>query len=240
MRWQQARIAGIVPRSKTVSSFFFDLPEPFDFLAGQHVVVRLTAPDGYRAQRSYSIASAPGARSRIELAIERLDDGEVSPFFHDVAEVGDEIEIGGPIGGHFVWTVADGGPVLLIAGGAGVVPLLSMLRHRAGEGATTPMALLFSARTKADVLFREELSGLAARDDGFELQLTLTREASPPPGAFSRRIDPDMILEVTRRLPGPPRRAYICGSNAFCERAADGALAAGIDAGDIRTERYGA
>ena len=125
--------------------------------------MRLTAPDGYQAERSYSIASAPRADRGIELAIERLDDGEVSPFFHDVAEVGDAIELRGPIGGHFVWEVEDGGPLLLLGGGSGVVPLMSMLRHRAAHGSRVPMVLLFSARTFDDVIFRDELLALDAR-----------------------------------------------------------------------------
>jgi ferredoxin-NADP reductase len=239
MHWQQATVTAIVPLSKTVTSFFFRLPEPFGFQAGQHVVVRLTAPDGYRAQRSYSIASAPGSGDTIELAIERLDDGEVSPFFHDVVEVGDEIEIGGPIGGHFIWNAADGGPVLMIGAGSGVAPLLSIARHRAERKAATPMLLLFSARTTADFLFGEELTGLASKGDGFQLLVTLTRESSPPPGALSRRIDPEMIGVAVARLPEPPRHVYICGSNSFCDRAAEGALAAGIPSDRIRTERYG-
>lgn len=239
MHWQQATVTKIVRLSETVSSFFFMLPEPFGFQAGQHVVVRLTAPDGYRAQRSYSIASAPGSGDAIELAIERLDDGEVSPFFHEVVEVGDDIEIGGPIGGHFIWNVADGGPVLLIGAGSGVVPLLSIARHRAERKAPTPMLLLFSARTKADVLYGDELATLAQRGDGFHLMLTLTRETDLPSGALSRRIDPEMLNEAVSRLPEPPRHVYICGSNSFCDRAAEGALAAGIPSHVIRTERYG-
>lgn len=239
MHWQQATVTKIVRLSDTVSSFLFKLPEPFGFQAGQHVVVRPTAPDGYRAQRSYSIASAPGSGDTIELAIERLDNGEVSPFFHDVVEIGDEIEIGGPIGGHFIWNVADGGPVLLIGAGSGVVPLLSITRHRAERKAPTPMLLLFSARTKADVLYGEELAELGRRGDGFQLLLTLTREIDLPPGVLSRRIDPEMLAEAVSRLPAAPRHVYICGSNAFCDRAAEGALAAGIPSELIRTERYG-
>ena len=131
MRWQTGTVTEIVRRSPTVSSFFFRLPEFVPFIAGQHVSVRLTAPDGYRAQRSYSIVSAPETTSHIELAIERLENGEVSPFFHEVVEVGDEIELSMPIGGHFIWRTRDGGPVLLIGGGAGVAPFVSMARHRA-------------------------------------------------------------------------------------------------------------
>lgn len=238
MRWQQARIVRILERSRSVKSFFFELPEPFDFKAGQHVVLRLTAPDGYRAQRSYSIASEPGIGAIIELAIERLDDGEVSPFFHDVALVGDEIELGGPIGGHFIWQATDGGPVLLVGAGSGVVPLVSIVRHRARLGDATPMALLFSARERDDVLFGAELEGLAEQSRGLHVALTLTRD-TPPPGGYARRIDAAMLAEVSGRLPAVPRHAYVCGSNAFCETAVASALAAGIAAAAIRTERYG-
>ena len=239
MRWQKATVTRITRLSNTVSSFMFRLPEPFAFQAGQHVIVRLTAPDGYRAQRSYSIASAPAGSDTIELAIEKLDDGQVSPFFHDVVEVGDEIDIGGPVGGHFVWNVPDGGPVLLIGAGSGVVPLLSIARNRAELGDRTPMLLLFSARSKADFLFGDEINRLVARNDGFQLLLTLTREAESLPGVLSRRIDPEMIADAVSRLPAPVRHVYICGSNAFCGRAAEGALAAGVARETIRTERYG-
>ena len=155
--------------------------------------VRLTAPDGYRAQRSYSIASAPETTDHLELAIEKLENGEVSPFFHEVAAVGDEIDLSGPIGGHFIWTAADGGPMLMIGGGAGVVPFMSMIRHRTLSGSAAPMLLLFSARTREDLLFADELSALRDRRDGFDLVATLTREASPPAGVLKGRIDANMI-----------------------------------------------
>ena len=141
LRWQEAKIAAIMPDTPRVKSFLLAPSAPFPFRAGQHVDVRLTAPDGYQAERSYSIASAPEETAAIELAIERLDDGEVSPFFHDIAEVGDAIELRGPIGGHFVWDVVDGGPLLLLGGGSGVVPLMSMLRHRFAR-AGAPAVLL--------------------------------------------------------------------------------------------------
>src|SRR4051794_24443386 len=145
--WQTATITKIEHRTPTVSSFWFKPEKPFGFVAGQHVDVRLTAPDGYRAQRSYSIGSAPEHNDLIELAIERLPRGEVSPFFHEVAEVGDDIELRGPLGGYFIWSVTDSGPLLLVGGASGVVPLLSMIRHRALQGSSVPTLLLFSART---------------------------------------------------------------------------------------------
>lgn len=239
MRWQTATITDIVKRSKTVSSFFFQLPEFVPFVAGQHVIVRLTAPDGYRAQRSYSIASAPETTDAIELAIEKLEDGEVSPFFHDVAAVGDAIELSTPIGGHFVWNAADGGPVLLIGGGSGVVPFLSMIRHRAAQGSTAAMRLLFSARTADDVLFADELARLGQRHDGFDVAVTLTRQAAPPQGMLKGRVDRAMIAAQLAAMPGTPRRIYICGSNAFVENAAQHAIDAGMEPSTISTERYG-
>lgn len=239
MRWQNATVTEIVRRSPTVMSFFFRLPEFIPFIAGQHVSVRLTAPDGYRAQRSYSIASAPGTTGHIELAIERLENGEVSPFFHEVVEVGDEIELSEPIGGHFIWRVEDGGPVLLIGGGSGVVPFLSMARQRALAGSTAPMLLLFSARTRHDLLFVEELNQLRGRGDGFDMVATLTREATPPAGVSKGRIDAGAIANSLARLPAKPKRIYICGSNPFVENAAQHAIDAGVEPRTIATERYG-
>lgn len=239
LRWQEATIAAIMTDTARVKSFMLAPMSPFAFRAGQHVDVRLTAPDGYQAERSYSIASAPESPERIELAIERLDDGEVSPFFHDVAQVGDTIELRGPIGGHFVWEVEDGGPLLLLGGGSGIVPLMSMLRHRAAEGSHVPAALLFSSRTRDDVIFRDELLSLDARNDGFQLALALTREAPRRPRDFGRRVDADMVAELIARLPSPPRHVFVCGGNPFVEAAAQGALSAGIDRAPIRTERYG-
>src|SRR5918997_6023462 len=168
MYWQSTVITRIKPRSPRVKSFFFRLAEPIAFKPGQHALLRLTAPDGYRAQRSYSIASAPGPgrAEELELAIERLDDGEVSPFMHDVAQLGDVIELGGPIGGHFNWSPEDGGPVLFIAGGSGVAPFMSMLRHRAAAGANVPVTLIFSARARDELLFFDELSKMAESGDG--------------------------------------------------------------------------
>jgi ferredoxin-NADP reductase len=242
--WQRAAISDIVTRTATVKSFFFTLSEPMPFVAGQHVDVRLTAEDGYQAQRSYSIASAPELASgpgphRLELAIERLGDGEVSPYFHDVAAVGDEIEFRGPIGGYFVWSVQDDAPVLLIGGGSGVVPLMSMIRHRAAQGSTAPMALLFSARTWNDVIFRDELLALHGQAQGFELKIALTREALEQEGVFARRVDKAMLSETLARLPQPPKEVFVCGSNAFVEAAAQSAIEAGLAANIIRTERYG-
>ena len=226
----------VTPR---VKSFALQPSAPFAFRAGQHVDVRLTAPDGYRAERSYSIASAPENPASIELAIERLDDGEVSPFFHDVAQVGDTIELRGPFGGHFVWEPEDGGPLLLLGGGSGVVPLMSMLRERAAKGSDVPALLLFSSRRWENVIFRDELLALAARNDGFQLALALTRDRPRRPQDFGRRVGADMVAELVRRLPGSPRHVFVCGGNPFVEAVSQGALAASLHRSLIRTEPTG-
>lgn len=234
--WQPASVVAIEPRTPTVKSFFFRLSRPLSFIPGQHMDVRLTAPDGYEAQRSYSIASAPDGTDRIELAIELLQDGEVSPFFFGTVAVGDEIELRGPIGGHFMWSVDDGGPVLLVGGGSGVVPLACMLRHRASRRSAVPVALVYSARTAADLIFGDELR---ARRDGLHFMPTLTREANPAPGHRVGRIDAALLAEALALLPSPPKLVFVCGANAFVETAADALLSLGISATTIRTERYG-
>lgn len=239
LHWQPAAITAIAKQTSRVSSFFFAPSRPFAFQAGQHVDVRLTAPDGYQAQRSYSIASAPEAAPTIELAIERLDDGEVSPYFHDVAIVGDSIELRGPIGGHFTWKTEDGGPLLLLGGGSGVVPLMSMIRHRAAQGSAVPALLLFSARRWDELLFRDELLALHDRHDGFVLSLALTRDHPRRKVDFARRIDAAMAAELLARLPQPPSQIFVCGANPFVSAAADAAIAAGLAPSLIRTERYG-
>jgi ferredoxin-NADP reductase len=238
--WQNAKVVEIIPRTPRIKSFIFELPEPFAYRAGQHVDVRLTAPDGYKAMRSYSIASAPTLSARIELAIELLENGEVSPFFHETAAVGDEIEIRGPLGGHFLWTKDDGGPLLMAGGGSGVVPLMSMIRYRHAEASAVPTLLLFSARSWADALYRDELFDLSAQRTGLDVVLTLTREAPRRPMDYGRRVDSRMMTDVLARLPAAPRHVFICGSNAFVNAAADGALEAGVPASIVRTERYGA
>ena len=239
IEWQSATIVRVVEQTPSIRSFFLRLPMPFRQEAGQHVDVRLTAPDGYVAMRSYSIASAPDSTDVIELAIERLPDGEVSPFFHDVAQPGDEIELRGPLGGHFIWPGDAETPVLLIGAGSGVVPLMAMIRARKIGAQGVPTALLLSARTWRDVLFRDELLLVEVVDSGFSLALTLTREAPTRRSDFGRRIDAAMVAEVVGRLPGPPGEVFICGSNEFVDVAAESVLATGVGASSIRTERYG-
>ena len=203
--------------------------------------MRLTAPDGYQAERSYSIASAPRSQTAgLELVIERLDDGEVSPFFHDVAEVGDDIELRGPIGGHFVWEVADGGPLLLLGGGSGVVPLMSMIRHRASR----PFARAYGAAVLRPDLRRRALSRRAARAWMPVAMVSILLSRSPVnrhrrADDYGRRVDTAMLTELLARLPEPPKQVFVCGSNPFVEAAADATIAAGVAPSLIRTERYG-
>lgn len=236
---QTVTITEVVVQTPTVKSFILKPSAPFSFRAGQHVEVRLTAPDGYRAQRSYSIASAPEHPERLEIAVERLKSGEVSPFFHEVAAPGDEIELRGPIGGHFVWSATEGGPILLVGAGSGVAPLMSMIRHRAEQRASAPMLLLLSARSWEDIIFRDELLALHARRDGFELAFAVTRETPRRESDFGRRIDGGIISAVLGRLPAPPKRTFVCGSNGFVSVASDALVGTGITASAIRTERYG-
>ena len=238
LRWQNATIAAIAPQTPNITSFMLRPTEPFGFRAGQHVDVRLTAPDGYQAQRSYSIAAAT-PDGTIELAVERLDNGEVSEYFHEIATVGDVVELRGPIGGRFVWEASDGGPILLLGGGSGLVPLMSMIRHRTMSGSDAPMLLLLSARTWNDLLYRDEILALASKHDGFDAVFTITRESTPRDGHHTRRLDPPMIAQLLVRLPEPPRIVFICGSNRFAEAGAQAALAAGIPRAVIRIERYG-
>jgi ferredoxin-NADP reductase len=237
--WQEAEVTAVVAQTASVKSFFLRPPNWRGFVAGQHVDVRLTAPDGYQAQRSYSIGSAPES-AEVELVIERLEQGEVSPFFHEVVAPGDRIEMRGPIGGHFNWGPRDGGPILLVGGGSGVVPLVSMVRHRALAAPDVPMILVCSARRFDEVIFRDEMVGRMASDRGFSLALTLTREPAPMPGMRTGRIDRPFIAEVLGRFGGPtPRLTFVCGATAFVEVAAMFLIEAGLPFSSIRTERYG-
>lgn len=236
--WQAATITAILPLTESVKAFRLKPTSPVFFTAGQHVDIRLTAPDGYTAQRSYSIADIM-PDGEIELAIDLLPDGEVSPFFHDVAAVGDEIELRGPLGGHFVWRAEDGGPVLLIAGGSGVVPLVAMVRARARAGSDVPLLLLYAARRSDELLYRNELVAASIAQHPILLRFALSRGAAPPSHGYARRIDAAMIHDCLRDLAEPPRQVYCCGSNTFVNAATDAAIAAGIPAGLIRTERYG-
>jgi ferredoxin-NADP reductase len=224
-----------MPETPRVHTLHLDVPDWPGHRAGQHLDVRLTAEDGYQAERSYSIASAPG--DGVAITVERLDDGEVSPYLVDVAREGDRVEVRGPIGGYFVWDGDEPEPVLLVGGGSGVVPLAAMARQRARVGSTAPMKLLLSSRTIEDVIYHEELDTLEG--NGFEVVYTLTR--SQPPGwtGYSRRIDRELLAEVAWPASESPR-VYVCGSTRFVDAAADPLLALGYEARWIRTERFGA
>ncbi len=238
LRWRPARVIAVTPRTPRIKSFFFVLPDRPAFVSGQHMDVRLTAPDGYQAARSYSIASAPEDQTALELAIERLQDGEVSPFFHDEVRVGDEIELRGPIGGHFMWSVEDGGPLLLIGGGSGVVPLMSMIRHHAAQGSALAVTLVVSARTPADLLYLDELRSRHAGRGGFSLLATMTREEPIQPGLRSGRIDRELLSRALDGL-SRPDRTFVCGANPFVESVTQLLLDLDVPADRIRTERYG-
>jgi ferredoxin-NADP reductase len=207
--------------------------------AGQHVDVRLTAEDGYQAQRSYSIASPPEDDGDVALTVERLDDGEVSPYLVDEMAPGDMCELRGPIGGWFVWDADDGGPLLLVGGGSGVVPLMSMLRHRAALHSGVSARLLLSARSLDDVLYADELHALDAGDDELDVSITLTRTAPPDWTGYARRVDRPMLEEVAWPAADRPR-VYVCGPTPFVESVAAGLVDLGHDAGLVKTERFGA
>ncbi len=239
VQWQEAAIERIERQTEGVKSFFLHPRTWRPFRAGQHLDLRLTAPDGYQAQRSYSVASAPELEGLYELVIERLDDGEVSPFLHDVAEVGDAIEIRGPFGGHFAWGREDGGPLLLIGGGSGVAPLLSILRHRTAVGGEVPAILLYAARTWDDVIFREELIARDAAEANFTLLLSLSRDTARRPQDFGRRIDASLLNTTLVTLGTAPRLIFTCGSNAFVEAVTGHLLDLGLNPKTIRTERFG-
>ncbi len=205
--------------------------------AGQHVDLRLTAEDGYQAQRSYSIASAP-EDERVELVIERLDDGEVSPYLTDELRIGDRLELRGPIGGWFTWELQDGGPLFLVAGGSGITPLMAMIRHRAAAENNAPCRLLYSSRSREETVFADELDHLAGSDGSLEVVHTLTR--SQPPGwtGYARRIDREMLAEVAPSSDQMPL-TFVCGPTPLVESVATALVGLGHDAGRVKTERFG-
>jgi ferredoxin-NADP reductase len=226
-RWQIATVTSIKEETPSVKSYRLAPPMWMAHLPGQHYDVRLTAPDGYSAQRSYSIASSPLDEGEVELTIDCLLDGEVSPYFHEVLQEGDQVEVRGPFASYFVWRGTEPGPILLVGGGSGVVPLMAMLRHRRRAMPEVDMRLVYSVRTAADVIYADEL--------GDDAVLTYTRE--PPAGwtGHTGRIDADLIA-------GPAAgamTAYVCGSNGFVESAGELLMDAGLGAARIRTERFG-
>ena len=236
LNWLAAKVTHIRPETERVRSIFFECPGWDGHLAGQHVDVRLTAEDGYQAQRSYSIASAP-EDDHLVLTVERLQDGEVSPYLADVLHTSDQLEMRGPIGRYFVWERSMGGPLLLIAGGSGVVPFRSVLRHRVASQVEVPTRLLYSSRSFDDVIYQEELAALAAYDE-IDIRFTLTR--SQPAGwkGYGRRIDHELLEQVSWKPKERPL-IYICGPTSFVETAAGALVDLGHDPALIRTERFG-
>ncbi len=234
--WHTATVTTIVEETATARTILLDVPDWPGHLAGQHVDVRLTAEDGYQAERSYSIASAP-EDSQLALTVVRFDDGEVSPYLAGELRPGDQFEVRGPVGGYFTWRVEDGGPLLLIAGGSGLVPLMSMLRHRAARRDTVDTRLLLSDRAYGDVLYTDELSRLSA-EPGIRFSLTLTREQPAGWTGLDRRVDADMLAAVGPSAAEHPR-IYVCGPTAFVENAADLLVELGHRPMAIRAERFG-
>lgn len=234
--WRIARIREVIDETRRARSIVLDVPGWAGHRAGQHLDVRLTAEDGYQAQRSFSIASAPEA-SGVELTVERIDEGEVSPYLVEGAAIGAELEVRGPIGGPFTWSVDDGGPLLLLAGGSGLVPLMAMLRHRAARASTIDARALISVREPSDALYRAELERLTPRE-GLDVRWTWTRAAASDLPGYRGRIDAGMLADLG---PAPTDRplVFVCGPTGFVERAADLLVDAGHEPGRIRTERFG-
>jgi ferredoxin-NADP reductase len=235
LTWRLAELVEVAVETRQVKTLVFDVPGWPGHRAGQHVDIRLTAEDGYQAERSYSIASASDG-TRVALTVQRLEDGEVSPYLTDELRLGDRIELRGPIGGYFVWEPADGGPLMLVAGGSGIVPLMAMIRTRAAAGDDTETRLLYSARSQDDLIYRDELEHLSG--NGLTVVYTLTD--SQPPGwrSYARRVDPEMLTEVA---PGPSEqpRFFSCGPTPFVEAVAEALVGLGHEAQAIKTERFG-
>ena len=238
LSWRVGEVADLIDETPRVRSVVMNVPDWPGHLAGQHVDVRLTADDGYQTQRSYSIASPPDVGNRVAVTVERIDDGEVSPFLASEVRVGDKLEFRGPIGGYFVWDVTVGGPLLLVAGGSGICPLMAMLRHRAARESAVPARLLYSARSQEDVIYREELDRLAAAGNGLDVHYTLTRAQPPGWSGYRRRVDREMLDE----LAWPPWEhplTFVCGPTPLVESVAEALVQLGHDATRIKTERFG-
>jgi ferredoxin-NADP reductase len=238
LTWQLGEVVATRPETARTKSITLTVPNWMGHQAGQHVDVRLTAEDGYQAERSYSIASPPEEQPRVTLTVERLDDGEVSPYLTEELRVGDKLELRGPIGGYFVWQARMGGPLLLVAGGSGIVPLMAMLRHRAATGSTVPIRLLYSSRSYADIIYRDELDRLVSSTTMLEVVHTLTRAQPPGWTGYQRRIDTDMLRDVAWPSDQYPLM-YICGPTPFVETAAASLVTLGHEPGRVKTERFG-
>ena len=237
LSWRLANVVEVRPETDRVVTLALEVPDWDGHLPGQHVDVRLTAEDGYRAERAYSIASSPDG-GRIELAVERLEDGEVSPYLAGELRPGDQLELRGPVGGYFVWEPGRGGPLLLVAGGSGVAPLMAMVRYRAATGREVPARLLYSSRTVEDVIFHGELERLADAGDGLAVTHALTRAQPPGWAGYARRIDAVMLEEVGWR-PGERPLIYVCGPTRLVEAVAGDLVALGHDPVRVKTERFG-
>jgi ferredoxin-NADP reductase len=239
--WRAGTVVKIIAETIRVRTLVLEVPGWPGHRAGQHVDVRLTAEDGYQTERSYSIASPP-EDARISLTIERLENGEVSSYLVDELREGDALELRGPIGGHFVWSVSDGGPLMLVGGGSGIVPLMAMLRHRANAPEalrrTISTRLLYSSRSWEQLIYRDELARLGEGDDSLRIVHTLTREPPPDWTGYARRIDRAMLAEVAWPASARPR-VYVCGGTPLVETAAEALVALGYDPISIRTERFG-
>jgi len=236
--WQLATVTAIQDETPRVKTFTLSLPTWPGHRPGQHVDVRLTAADGYQAERSYSIASAPTQDPVIDITVERVEDGEVSEFLHDVVVIGDRFEVRGPIGGYFVWDGAAADPLLLVGGGSGVVPLMAMVRQRELIGAGVPCTLLYSSRTPADIIYADELMRLDDRHDGLRVLHALTRVQPPGWTGYSRRIDMSMLGEVIETT-GRMAQAFVCGPTPLVETVAESLVSIGLTPSQIRTERFG-
>jgi ferredoxin-NADP reductase len=235
LNWLVAEVADVRAETDRVKTLGLDVPGWTGHRAGQHVDVRLTADDGYQAQRSYSIASAPGG-SRVELTVELIDDGEVSPYLTEELQAGDGFELRGPIGGYFVWDSNPGGAVLLVGGGSGVVPLMAMVRQRAADGDEVPTRLLYSEKSWDDVIYRDELERTGKRGDGFERVYTLTRRQPPGWKGYDRRVDRELLAEVA---PDGLALTFVCGPTPFVEAVAEALVELGNEPSQIKTERFG-
>ena len=235
LTWRVATVAEKRAETPNATTLAMDVPDWPGHLAGQHIDVRLTAEDGYQAERSYSIASAP-LDPHLAITVERIDDGEVSPYLTDELRPGDQLELRGPIGGYFTWEVADGGPLLLLAGGSGLVPLMAMLRHRAAATSDAAATALVSARSWEDVVYRDEL---AAQDThGVTVRYTLTREQPPGWAGWAGRVNAEMLRGLGADRP-EPLRVFVCGPTGFVEHVADLLVQLGRDPHTIKTERFG-
>jgi ferredoxin-NADP reductase len=235
LTWLLAEAAELIEEARDVRSIVLRVPGWPGHLPGQHVDVRLTAEDGYQAQRSYSIAT-PARDEELVLTVERIPDGEVSTYMLDELRVGDQFELRGPIGGYFVWTPDLGGPLALLGAGSGVVPLMAMLRHRVETGSSVPVSLLLSSRSWNEVIYRSELEGID--EDGIRIAHTLTRAQPPGWWGYARRVDLEMLGEVMPQA-GEDPRCFVCGPTGFVEAVATGLVELGHDPSRVKTERFG-